>query len=299
MKAIFVITSFFLSLVAHAQPVRPLILSAGVSPQAYQQYLSQHPQMVPLTEYLAKLPRGGNEDKVYALTDHLEDPVDQLLAEIENQHREVTMNEDTLQFMRDLLDKTGARTLTTSQRALWQKWSCFNDSLLAMDVPAATLKNSPCKTEKADLKDLQRAFPWAEGIKLENRFIRLQSEGQIAVMSNTPYHFQILSNTHRSLNFYGTLEQLRQQSFQAEPLISGNCDEFTSSVDDFSLHETALVYFTESCIQPLKNPIQKSSAKRWVQEHKSWLYAGGAFVLGAVVYGMKNKKLVIDTSGLK
>ena len=271
---------------------RPLILSAGTSPQAYQQFINQHANMISLADYFATIqPR--KDEKVYALADHLEDPADQLLGEIQNIYKETTLTEDALIFLRDLLDKAGSKTLTSSQRKIWQTLSCFNDNLLAPD------ENSACKTEKTKLTDLQKLFPWAEAIRIENRFIRLQASGEIALLPTAAYHFQILSNTHKTVLFNGTLNQLKQQSFQPEPWISGNCDEFTSTVDDFTLHEQALVFFNDSCLQPLKNPTQKSSAKRWMIENKNWLYAGGAFVLGAVVYGMRNKKLVIDSSGFQ
>jgi hypothetical protein len=275
-----------------AQTARPLILAAGTSPQNYLQFLAQHPELTSITDYLAGL-QPGNEERVYALADHLEDPADQLLGEVENLHRELTLSENALLFLRDLLDKAGAKTLTPSQRKIWQNLSCLNDNLLALD------ESKICKFEKTQLSELQKIFPWAEGLRIESRFIRLQSQGQIAFILGASYHFQILSNTHKSTTFYGTLAQLKQQSFQPEAWVSGNCDEFTTTVDDFALQEQGSVFFNDTCVQSLKNPIQKSSVKRWAQENQNWLYAGGAFVLGAIVYGMKNKKLVIDTSGFK
>jgi hypothetical protein len=248
--------------------------------------------MISLVDYLAEQP-ARTDDKIYALADHLEDPADQLMAEIQNIYKEQILNEEALIFLRDLLDKAGTKSLNPAQRKTWQGLSCFNDSLL---VPDGTLD---CKTEKTKLVDLQRQFPWADGIKVESRFVRLQAQGQVSVFPTASYHFQILSNTHKTIPFYGTLAQLMQQSFQPEPWVSGNCDEFASNVDDFTLHEQAAAYFSDNCVQPIKNPVQKSSAKRWMIENKNWLYAGGAFALGALVYGMRNKKLVIDSSGFK
>ncbi|MNK96195.1 hypothetical protein D3C87_1164650 [compost metagenome] len=293
MKTFFLlITAYFHAHVALAQTARPLIQAAGTSPQAYQQFLGQHSGMTSVTDYLASI-KASNDEKIYALADHLEDPADQLLGEIENLHQEMAMSENALLFLRDLLDKAEAKTLSPSQRKHWQYLSCWVDSSLAFE-------DSPlCKTEKSQLSELQKYFPWAEGIQVENRFIRLQSQGQIAVALSVTYHFQILSNTHKAVHFFGTLAQLKQQSFQPETWISGNCDEFSTTVDDFTLQEQGAVFFFFFCVQSLKNPIRKSSVKRWAQENKSWLYAGGAFVLGAIVYGMKNKKLVIDTSGLQ
>jgi hypothetical protein len=293
MKTFFLFLFLLLTFqLVRAQTTRPLILAVGTSPQSYQQFLAQHPTMTSITEHLAGL-QPGNEEKVYALADHLEDPADQLLGEIENLHKELSLSENALLFLRDLLDKASAKPLTLSQRKIWQGLSCLNDNLLVID------ESRVCKVEKTPLFELQKLFPWAEGLKIENRFIRMQSQGQVAVIPGAAYHFQVLSNTHKTIQFYGTLAQLKQQSFLAEAWVSGSCDEFTTTVDDFSLQEQGSVFFNESCIQSLKDPIRKSSMKRWAQENKNWLYAGGAFVLGAIVYGMKNKKLVVDTSGLQ
>ena len=291
MKTLFLI--FALSLpaqIVRAQTSRPLILSASVSPLTYQQFLAQHPGFTSVADFQASLAPQSDE-KVYALADHLEDPADQLLGEIENLHKEISFNENSQLFLRDLLDKAGTKPLTASQRKIWQALSCLTDNLLGLE------DSTQCKTDKIPVSEIQKIFPWADGIKMENRFIRLQGQGKIAAVPAASYHFQILSNTHKTVFFYGTLAQLKQQSFRPETWVSGNCDEFTTTVDDFSLQEQGSVFFSEACVQSLKNPAQKSTLKRWAQENKNWLYAGGAFVLGAVVYGMKNKKLVIDTSG--
>lgn len=293
MKTFFLFfTAYLQAHLALAQTARPLIQAAGTSPLTYQQFLGQHPGLMSVTDFLADL-KPSNDEKIYALADHLEDPADQLLGEIENLHQEMAFSENALLFLRDLLDKAGAKTLSASQRKHWQGLSCLIDNSLALD--ASTL----CKTEKSLLSDLQKYFPWAEGIRIENRFIRLQAQGQLTVVPGASYHFQILSNTHKSVHFFGTLAQLKQQSFQPETWVSGNCDEFSTAVDDFALQEQGSVFFSESCVQSLKNPTQKTSFKRWAQENKNWLYAGGAFVLGAVVYGMRNKKIVVDPSGLQ
>lgn len=291
MKTLFLIFALSLHVqTVRAQASRPLILSAGVSPLTYQQFLAQHPGFTSVADFLASLPSQSDE-KVYALADHLEDPADQLLSEIENLHKEISLNENSQLFLRDLLDKAGAKPLTASQRKIWQGLSCLIDNLLGLE------DSSQCKTDKIPISEIQRIFPWAEGLKIENRFIRLQGHGKIVLVPAASYHFQILSNTHKTVFFYGTLAQLKQQSFQPEAWVSGSCDEFSTTVDDFSLQEQGSVFFSDACVQSVKNPVQKSTLKRWAQENKNWLYAGGAFVLGAVVYGMKNKKLVIDTSG--
>ena len=293
MKTFFLFLSVLLqSHMALAQAARPLIQAAGTSPQAYQQFLGQHPGFMSITDYQVSN-KPSNDEKIYALADHLEDPPDQLLGEVENLHQEMAFSENALLFLRDLLDKAGARPLSVSQRKHWQGLSCFVDSSLALDTLAL------CKTEKTLLSELQKYFPWAEGLQVENRFIRLQTQGQITVVPGAIYHFKILSNTHKPVHFFGTLAQLKQQSFQPDTWVNGSCDEFSTTVDDFSVQEQGSVFFSEACVQSLKNPIQKTSLKRWAQENKNWLYAGGAFVLGAIVYGMRNKKVVVDPSGFQ
>ena len=274
-----------------AQEPRPLILAAGASPLAYTRFLADHPAMISLTQHLAAI-KFPTDEKIFALGDRLEEPLDSLLAEIENAHRETVQSEESLLFLRDLLDKAGLRNLNAAQRRRWQFLSCFNDNLRGQELI------SPCKGRNVSLLEIRKRFPWAEGLMVGARFVRLQTQGMLEVLPDGAYHYQILSNTHQMVSFFGTLESLLQQSLQPEPWIAGTCDEFTTTVSDWNLLEQGAVFFNESCILPLKNPPRKTSAQRWMKENKNWLYAGGAFVLGAVVYGMRNKKMVIDTSGL-
>jgi hypothetical protein len=275
---------------AQAQTARPFILAPGSSPQDYQQFLGKHADLISVTDYLAAV-KPATDDKIFALADHLEDPADQLLAEIQNIHQELVQTEEGLLFIRDLLDKAAMKKLSPPQKKSWENLSCLNENLLNGVLPAN------CKSEKVLLAQMIRLFPWAEGILVEHRFVRLQKDGALILASGASYHFQILSNTHKTVNFYGTYAQLSQQSFQPETWVSGSCDEFSAHADDFAIRETSLVFFNDRCVQSLKNPVLKTSAQRWISENRNWLYAGGAFVLGAVVYGMRNKKMVIDTSG--
>lgn len=299
MKRFALITIALLPFQSHALQGRPLLLAAGVAPQAYQQYLAKNPQVISLVDYLSKQP-SDNSEKVYALADRLDESIDQLFSEIENLQRDQTLTEEERHFLRDLLEKASSRALTSSQRAVLNRLTCVNDGLLGEENSLVQNKSAnTCKVERTSLSSLQKLFPWADAIKWEHRLLGLSGHGQLLTIAETSYHFQILSNTHQTVNFYGTMAQLKQQNFQPTPWVSGVCDQFNTVVDDFSLHETGLVFFNESCVQPLKNPEQTSSAKKWMRENKNWLYIGGALVLGAVAYGLKDKTLVIDRSAFK
>ena len=71
------------------------------------------------------------------------------------------------------------------------------------------------------------------------------------------------------------------------------------NVDEFSLREQGLAFFNPECLPELRAPRQKTSMSKWMESNRHWVYAAGALVVGGLVYSMKNKTVVVDTSGFK
>lgn len=284
------ILTFFFSTLAWAQ--RPLVQAPGASPEKYQQFLNSHSSMVSVTEFLTQNSK-TNDEKIFSLADSLEQPPEQLLSQIERLRQESVLSENSAFFLRDLLDKLNTRSFSPEQNKRFQELVCFNESLLHSSLV------KPCLTQKITSKELQKRFPWADAVLIEGRAFKLQGAGNLELNGPSAYHFQIISNTHKTLTFYGSLSQLLQQSFSPDTWVSGVCDEFSVNVDEFSLREQGLVFFNAECLPELRAPRQKASMSKWMESNRHWVYAAGALVVGGLVYSMRNKTVVVDTSGFK
>ncbi|MFS4459526.1 hypothetical protein [Bdellovibrio sp. HCB2-146] len=281
---------FFFSTLAWAQ--RPLVLAPGASPEKYQQYLNSHSSMISVTDFLTQNSK-TNDEKIFSLADSLEQAPEQLLSQIEKLRQESIFSENAAFFLRDLLEKLNTRSFSAEQIKRYQELVCFNESLLHSSLM------KPCLIQKMASKELQKRFPWADALVIEGRSFKLQGSSNLELNGPSIYHFQIVSNTHKTLTFYGSLSQLLQQSFSPDTWVSGVCDEFSVNVEEFSIREQGLAFFNSECLAELRNPRQKASMAKWMENNRHWVYAAGALVVGGLVYSMRNKTVVVDTSGFK
>ena len=284
------ILTFFFSTLAWAQ--RPLVRAPGASPEKYQQFINSHSSMISVTDFLTQKST-TNDEKIFSLADNLEQAPDQLLSQIERLRQESIFSENSALFLRDLLEKLDTRSFSSEQYKRFQELVCFNESLLHSSLA------KPCLVQKMTAKELQKRFPWADAMLIEGRAFKLQGSGNLELNGSSAYHFQIVSNTHKTLMFYGSLSQLLQQIFSPDTWVSGVCDEFSVNVDEFSLRKQGLAFFNPECVPELRAPRQKTSMSKWMESNRHWVYAAGALVVGGLVYSMKNKTVVVDTSGFK
>ncbi len=145
------------------------------------------------------------------------------------------------------------------------------------------------------LSSLKKQYPQLETVFVESFSFPLNENSQVTVSAQTPYQWTLLSNSVQPLVFFGTFEQLLNQQFVFENFVDGSCDGFSTRDLNMELMNRGIVFFSEECQRPAYVPTKKS----WASENRHWLYVAGAVVLGGVIYSMKDKKMIIDTSAFK
>jgi hypothetical protein len=155
-----------------------------------------------------------------------------------------------------------------------------------------------CATQFVSLEHLRRKFPNAEKVLIESLGFGLTDLASPVIASQMSYHWTLISNSGKAVSFYGTYDQVFQQSFTFSDIVSGTCDGFTADFDDLSLQTEARIYFSDSCQKNSALPLEPSKLA-WVQEERTWWIAAGLVVLGGVVYSLKDKKISINPNGLK
>ncbi len=294
-KINFPLAIFLIQFAVHFQALAtPVVLAPGVSPQEFQASLHSNSSLVSILEIFKRraLEPSPQEEKLYTLADQLSLPTPAIIAQIKNVHENSRLSATGVLFIRDLLEKISSRSFSKLEKNEIESLYCMGESLVAD-------KASRCSLTGLASSEIKRRFPWADGLIVEYKFFDLNDSQSLKLDKISNYHFQIISLTHKAQDFYGSYEQMLQQNFTPETWVAGTCDEFSSSVDDFTLNQEALAYFSKDCLKAVRNPTQTGSTERWVRKNRHWLYAAGAVVLGGLAYSMKDKTVVVNTSLFK
>lgn len=271
---------------------RILIKSPQASTESFSTFLRSHEE-TSLSDYHAGRLRSNpqQEEKLFALADLPDSEVLQGLASIARIRSEGPLSELSLRFLMDLSARWISQMGASPAREEAHRLFCETSLLL---------KSQPqnCQYRIQPLSELHRKAPWADQLLVEGVSHALSAEGHIATGIDGRYHFTLLSNSHHKVHFYGTYQEMLQQDLSSKPLIEGTCEGFTTNTDDLALQMQARVYFSEGCVRAL-HEVASPQAPGWFERNKKWIFPAAAVVIGAGVYTLRDKRIVIDSTALR
>lgn len=291
MKSIFFLTIIFLSIFAQAEVI--LVRAPGASPIAYENYLRQTPQAVSYIDYQQRRIQNQpqQEQQIFALGDSFATSPDLTLMHLKGSQAGSPWTLMSLRFARDLSERSLA-TATRPQRRELQNLYC-KSAVLLNEGPLS----ENCSTQYISMDILRKKFPKAEKVMIESLGFSLNDPVNPTIASQANYHWTFLSNSGRAVSFFGTYEQLFQQSLAFSDIVNGGCEGFTTDFDDLTLQTAAKIYFSESCQRSPMSP--EGNKMAWVKQERTWWVAAGLVVLGGIAYSLKDKQVSINMPGLK
>lgn len=291
MKILITIWIGLISCTGFAQTI--LLQAPGSSSEKYAAFLQSHRESVSVTDFtLRKIQNNSvQENQLFQLSDTFSQNVSVALEKIKSIQSEAPLTMISLRYIRDLTEKSLALKPSQQERQELLHLYCKSAALLN-EGPSAY----PCPSKVVSLKLLKKKYPQLENIFVESFSFPADEKDSITMAPQTPYQWTLLSNVHRPVRFFGTFEQLLNQQLSFENWIDGTCDGFSSKDLDFDLAHRGIVYFSDDC---QKKALPLEDKKSWVSENRHWLYAAGIAVAGGLIYAMKDKRLVINTSAFK
>lgn len=263
-----------------------LIRAPQVSPAEFNNYLQQHKGMTSYVDHsLRELQNNQQQEaRLFQLGDTLTQGPSASVPQIKEIQSESPLTLLSLRYIRDLTEKNLSMKVSPSERQELLHLYC-KSALLLQEGPLLF----PCSPVTVMPANLQRIYPNLEKIVIESRAFSVQE--MISFNNSTPYHWTLLSNAQRPLHFYGTLQQLLNQRLSPEDLVKGGCEEFSTENLDFAVLSNHRIFFSETCVH---NPKTSQTENSWISERKPWLYAIAAVTLGGLLYGLKDKTLVME-----
>ncbi len=256
--------------------------TSSVSSQDYLIYLNQNGKKS-VTEYLQeKLNRSSPSSEDIVQNSELKDP-NSILKKLNSADRPPTTHY-TLGFLKEF----GHRSLQMKKSKEAEHIFCFAQTLLGEE-------SNSCKTINVATADLQLRFPNYQILMIEGAPFSFQKIEHIKIQPKQSYHFTLLSNSRKPITHIGTWQSLLQYSTESTLWVQGDCDSFHTAIDDMSLRLQAEIMF-KNCIRTVQQSDESKLQQSWVQRNKKWIYLSGALLLGAGLYTMKDKTIVIDRS---
>lgn len=292
MKKYFVFVIFtFSSALGWAENI--LIRATGASPVAYDLFLKQSPQSISYVDYLQRKLQNQPEQerKIFALADSFTTSPELTLLHLKGLQASAPWTLMSLRFVRDLAEKSLGTVNGATARDL--KSLYCKTAVLLNEGPLAF----NCPTQFVSLENLRRRFPKAEKLMIESLGFALNDLASPSIAAQMSYHWTFVSNSGKAVSFFGTYDQVFQQSFAFDDLVNGTCEGFSADFNDIELQSQALIFFAESCQKKAATPHDQTPA--WYQNKKTWWASAGAVVLGGVIYSLKDKKVVVNAGGLK
>lgn len=260
----------------------------------FQALLVQKPMATSYSVYMANkmFPEGPNE-AMLNWGQNVMDRHDQsnLFSEIESLEANQVMHQEKRNFMIDLLEKTSSKLSKNQQKnieALICKWT-----LLSENNKDFAPTNRTCARQSLATQELKKYFPFSDLVMIEDVVFDLSNQAFLPVKRQDKFNWQLLSNSHTKISFYGSFEELIQRSPAALPLIQGTCVSFSHNISDLDLISRGSIYFDPSCSGSLQKP-ETNNARQWYEKNKSWVVPVGLAVLGAMAYQLKDKKIILE-----
>nr|WP_295900188.1 hypothetical protein [uncultured Bdellovibrio sp.] len=289
MKNLLIPFLFLTPLNVFAQSI--LLQAPGASAGSYQEFLKSHKEVISYVEHtqshLSK--NEAQEAQLFQLGDSFNQDITSTITQLKKIQNEGPLTLLSLRYVRDLTEKSLNLKTTTQERQELLHFYCKSVALLS-EGPVLF----PCPTQFTSLQKLAKKYPNLEKVFIESQ--GFSAEETVPLSPKTAYQWTLVSNSQSPVSFFGTYEQLLNQQFAFEYLAEGTCDGFSTKDLDLELMNRGVIYFSNECTPRIQSNEKKKS---WVAEHKPWLYTAGALVLGGIIYSMKDKKMVINTSSLK
>lgn len=270
-----------------------MIRAPGASALSYESFLRQTPKVISYVDYQQRKLQiqPQQEQQVFSLADSFVNSPELTLLHLKGLQSSSPWTLMSLRFVRDLTEKSLQNSGANLRRDL-QNLYCKTAVLLNEGS-----LSTPCSTQFVSLETLKRKFPKAEKVLIETLGFSLSDPANPAIASQMNYHWTFLSNTGKAVSFYGTYEQLFQQSFDFSDSVNGTCDGFTTEFDDLVLQTSGRIYFSEAC---QKNLLQvETNSKSWIIEKRTWWIAAGLVIIGGLAYSLKDKDIAIKAPSLK
>jgi hypothetical protein len=283
---------FSVSAVAHAESV--LVRAPSASPLTFENFIKQNPQAISYVEFQQRRMQNqpDQESQIFSLADSFSTSPELTVLHLKGLMTKSPSTLMSLRFVRDLAEKSssaGNAGLRRDLQSLYCKTAVLlNEGALVMN----------CATQFVSLETLKKKFPKADKVVIESLGFALTDVTSPTISSQSSYHWTFISNSSKPVSFYGTYEQLFQQSFSFQDIVAGSCDGFTSDFEDLSVQTQSRIYFSDSCQKSAAMP-EGNSKFAWLKEERTWWIAAGLVVLGGVAYSMKDKKVVVNPNGLK
>jgi hypothetical protein len=265
-----------------------VIQSPTASREEYSNFLKSQPETVSYSRYFTEKNQSNStqEELLYKIAENLDSPAKDTLAQLRSVESSGPLSTTSINFIYDLTTKLQDRSDLKNNPEL-KTLQCKVRGLLAMPL-------EKCAKVKVDLQAIARQWPSTESILIESAQYDLTAPASLEISSEAIYQFALVSNTHKAIVFKGTYVQLMQQHFVPDPMISGSCDGFSSSIDDFNITSSGLVFFNSNCMKAINTPPSENNFGQWMEKNKSWVYPVGILLLGgAGAYALKDKKIVI------
>lgn len=268
-----------------------LLRAPGASPVEFQTFMRAHKEVISFIDYMQGLlqQNAQQEAQLFHLSDTFAQNTPHDITQLKAIQSQSPLTLLSLRYIRDLAEKSLAFKTSSRERQELLHFYCKSATLL-QEAPLLF----HCVKYFAVLAPLQNKYPQLERILIESMPFTLSETAPLA--ENTPYNWTLLSNSQAPIHFFGTFQQLLSQQFIFENLAEGDCDKFSTHNFDFNLINRGRIFFSTAC------PPQALASERgdsWIQKNKPWLYGAGAVALGGLLYALKDKTIIFNTSSIK
>jgi hypothetical protein len=229
----------------------------------------------------------SQQEQVFSLAEKIEIEPQLVINKIEQLISKEPLTQVSLNFITDFSEKYLSRKTNASEKEYFLNLICKNSLLTKSSIPES------CKRSNMNMSLLKRKWPEAEKILIESQSY-LTTETGPEIISGMKYHWTLLSNSSKSLSFYGTYDQLLAQGFNFDHIVNGSDTQYTSNIDDLEVNATGFVFFSKDCIKPINQPIVRNGLMEWASNNKGWLIPVSLIVVGAAALNLQNKKLIIE-----
>ncbi|WP_413292683.1 hypothetical protein ACLSU7_14770 [Bdellovibrio sp. HCB185ZH] len=266
-----------------------LIQSPGSSPVEFNSFLKEHSEMLSYSQHLVQQLQTNlrQEEELYRIGENLEASSKNISDSLRLLQKTGPLSLNSVNFLYDLSTRLLERPDLKNNFEI-KTVNCKVRGLLGMPL-------EKCAKVRVDFLAISRQWPTAHTLVIESNPYAISTANSLEVSLEAVYEFQLLSDTHQAVSFRGTYNQLMQQHFVFVPMVQGSCSGFSTSIDDFNIQSAGTLFFSKDCLKPANAPPSGSRFGEWLSENKSWVYPVGILLVGgAVAYGLKDKKIVVE-----
>lgn len=274
----------FFSLMSAMAEAQILIQSPEADMTEYQTYLNSNPQGRSYSQsVISKLTSSASgTDEVFQLADQSPQSIQDFEAQLAAIRQEKVLSITAWSFVADFL-------AAQKDRYERQDPKKFRNLVCAAQFFANQEIGSVCVWKSLSLERISTTYPRFSMLSLDGKVYELK--GDLLIPFDLDMKWMLISDSYKEQSAWGKMEDILQIA-KPEPLVVGGCSHFTPQVQDFTVLNTANIFFSKDCIKPLNT--DQSSKPSWVARNSRWLIPVGIILAGAAAaYQLRDKKLVI------